>query len=102
MPHYHENYEETIYGVRGTLTFTVDGVSHEIQPGQTLCVAKGAVHSFASQHEDSAALAIITPGLLGADYFRELADVIGASAGGPPDPAAIGAVMQRHGLIPAI
>jgi hypothetical protein len=28
--------------------------------------------------------------------------VLRAAAGGPPDPAAIGEVMRRHGLTPAI
>ena len=47
-------------------------------------------------------LAIATPGVFGPAYFQEVADVIAAAAGGPPDPAAIGAVMRRHGLTPAL
>ena len=43
----------------------------------------------------------MTPGILGPDYFREVAAVFEAAAGGPPDLAAIAAVMSRHGLIPA-
>jgi hypothetical protein len=39
--------------------------------------------------------------VLGPDYFREVAAVVEAGAGGPPDLAAIGAVMRRHGLTPA-
>ncbi len=101
VPHYHEAYEETIYGVRGVLTFTVDGVAHDLAAGSALLVPRGAIHSFACNEVDAAALAIITPGLLGADYFRELGAVLEASAAGPPDFAAIGEVMQRHGLIPA-
>jgi hypothetical protein len=30
-----------------------------------------------------------------------MADVLKAATGGPPDPAAIGEVMRRHGLSPA-
>jgi hypothetical protein len=40
-------------------------------------------------------------GVFGAAYFREVRDVLAASAGGPPDHAALGAVMRRHGLTPA-
>jgi hypothetical protein len=29
-------------------------------------------------------LAIVTPGVLRPDYFREVAAVVGAAAGGPP------------------
>ena len=44
---------------------------------------------------------IATPALLGPAYFREIGEVLGASAGGPPDLAGIGEVMRRHGLTPA-
>ena len=67
-----------------------------------LCIRRGAVHHFDNTHdEDAKALAIVTPGILGPDYFRDVAAVIAAAAGGPPDLAAIGAAMQRHGLTPA-
>jgi quercetin dioxygenase-like cupin family protein len=102
VAHSHDAYEETIYGVKGTITFTVDGTPHDIGPGETLFIRRGAVHAFANARDvDATALAIITPGLLGADYFREAAAVIDAAAGGPPDFAAIGEVMRRHGLSPA-
>ena len=32
------------------------------------------------------------PGILGPDYFREMAAVIEAATGGPPDPAALAEV----------
>jgi quercetin dioxygenase-like cupin family protein len=103
LPHSHDAYEETIYGVKGTVTFTVEGTPHDVEPGGTLFIPRGAVHAFANTDDiDATALAIITPGLLGADYFREVAAVIDAAPGGPPDLVAIGEVMQRHGLTPAI
>jgi hypothetical protein len=46
-------------------------------------------------------LAIVTPGVLGPDYFRKIAAVVEAAASGPPNPAAIADVMRRHGLTPA-
>ena len=45
-------------------------------------------------------LAIATPGLFGPDYFHEVGGVLAASAGGPPDLAAVAEVMRRHGLTP--
>lgn len=103
VPHSHDAYEETIYGVVGTVTFTVEGTPHEIGPGATLFIPRGAIHAFANTGDvDATALAIITPGLLGAEYFREVAAVIDAAGGGPPDLAAISDVMRRHGLTPAI
>ena len=102
VPHSHDGYEETIYGLEGILTWTVEGVATEIGPGEALCIPRGAIHQFHNTGEfDAKALAIVTPGILGPDYFREVAAVLDAAAGGPPDFAAIGAVMRRHGLTPA-
>jgi quercetin dioxygenase-like cupin family protein len=100
-PHSHDGYEETIYGLNGTLVWTVEGQVHEVAPGEVLCIPRGAVHQFDNLGDlDARALAIVTPGILGPDYFREVAAVLDAAAGGPPDPAAIAAVMRRHGLTP--
>ena len=50
---------------------------------------------------DATFLAIATPGVFGPAYFREIGAVVAAAGGGPPDLAAIGEVMRRHGLTPA-
>lgn len=100
--HSHDNYDETLYGVEGALTMTVNGATTEVGPGDTLFIPRGVVHHFENVGEvESRTLAVITPGILGAAYFREIADVLSAAQGGPPDLAAIGAVMRRHGLTPA-
>ena len=44
--HSHDHYEETIYGLEGVLTWTVDGKPIEVGPGQALCIPRGAVHRF--------------------------------------------------------
>jgi len=98
----HDGYEETIYGIEGVLTWTVDGRAGDVGPHQVLCIRRGAVHRFDNNHSaDARMLAIVTPGILGPDYFREIAAVMKAAAGGPPEPRAIGEVMRRHGLTPA-
>jgi quercetin dioxygenase-like cupin family protein len=97
--HSHDGYEETIYGLRGVMTFTVDGNPVDIGPGDVLTIRRGVVHRFDNHGEaDASALAIVTPGILGPDYFREVAAL---AAAGRPDPVAIGEVMRRHGLTPA-
>jgi quercetin dioxygenase-like cupin family protein len=99
--HSHDGYEETIYGLEGTLTWTVEGTPIDVGPGEVLCIRRGDVHQFDNTHDvDAKALAVVTPGILGPDYFREVAAVLDAAAGGPPDLAAIAAVMRRHGLTP--
>ena len=102
IAHSHDAYEETIYGLTGTLTWTVEGHVHNVGPGQVLCIPRGAVHRFDNtSRADSTMLAVVTPGVLSPDYFRELAALVGATAGGPPNMTAIAAVMRRHGLTPA-
>ena len=102
VAHSHDGYEETIYGLGGVMTLTIEGVPTDLGPGEVLCIRRGVVHHFDNTHDvDAKALAVVTPGILGPDYFREVAAVFEAAAGGPPDLAAIAAVMSRHGLIPA-
>lgn len=101
VAHHHDAYEETIYGLEGVLTWTVGGQTTDVGPGDVLCIPRGVVHRFDNPHAaDASMLAIVTPGLLGPSYFREVAAVVDAAAGGPPDPAEIAAVMRRHGLTP--
>jgi len=100
--HSHDAYEETIFGLAGTMTWTVDGATIDVGPGDVLVIRRGVVHQFANAGDvDATALAVVTPGILGPDYFRELAEVAAAAAGGPPDLVAIEAIMRRHGLTPA-
>ena len=97
--HSHDGYEETIYGLTGVMTFTVAGDPVDVGPGEVLTIRRGVVHRFDNLGEaDASALAVVTPGTLGPDYFREIAAL---AASGPPDPVAVGEVMRRHGLTPA-
>jgi quercetin dioxygenase-like cupin family protein len=99
--HRHDGYVETIYGLDGALTWEVEGERVETGPGDVLRIPRGVAHSFHNVAEaDAKALAIVSPGVLGPEYFREIAAVI-ASSDGPPDLTAIAAVMERHGLTPA-
>ena len=102
VAHSHDGYEETIYGLDGVLSWTVEGTPTVVGPGEALLISRGAVHHFDNPGDvDARALTIVTPGILGPDFFREVAAVLDAAAGGPPDLAAIAAVMGRHGLTTA-
>ena len=101
LPHYHEHFDEAIYGLAGTLTFTVDGKSMPITAGETCFIPRGAVHGFDNHgQEDAKALAVITPALLGPNFFKEMGAIL--NAGGPPDVDKLKQVMAKHGLVPAI
>jgi quercetin dioxygenase-like cupin family protein len=100
--HSHDGYDETIYGLEGVLTWAIEGSPTDVGPGEALFIPRGAVHHFDNSHDiDAKALAVVTPGILGPDFFREVAAILDAAAGGPPDLAAVAAVMRRHGLTPA-
>ena len=97
--HKNDAYEEVLYGIKGVLTWTVDGTAIEVGPGQALCVPRGAVHRFENLgHEDAKQLAVISPAIMGPAYFREAAEVIHAASGGPPDREKMIDVFRRHGM----
>lgn len=100
--HSHDHYEETIYGIRGVSTWTVNGRAIAVGPGQALCIPRGAVHRFDNHGtEDVTALCVITPAAIGPEYFREAAALVAAAGGREPDRAAMVDLMRRHGLTPA-
>jgi quercetin dioxygenase-like cupin family protein len=101
-PHSHDGFEETIYGIEGATTWTIDDETIDVGPGEAVCVRRGQIHGFQNHGDvDATFLAIATPAAFGPAYFREISEVLAASAGGPPDLTALGEVMRRHGLTPA-
>jgi len=101
LPHYHKLYDETIYGLEGVVTFTVEGNSVDIGPGESLFIQRGAVHGFTNLRQTEVkALAVITPALLGPDLFKEVAAIV--NDGGPPDLEKLKAVLAKHGLVAVV
>src|SRR5262245_11952715 len=101
LPHSHDAYDETAYGLEGTMTWTLDGRKIENRPGDVPFIPRGRVHGFENLGDVPArGLAVISPGILRPDFFREVAAILGA--GGPPDLGKVAEVMRRHGLTPAV
>jgi len=101
IAHSHEAFDETVYGLSGVLTWTLDDQQVRVGPGDVLFIARGHVHQFVNlDAQDARQLSAITPGLLGPEYFQEIAEVV--NAGGPPNVERIMEVMRRHGLRPAL
>ena len=99
-PHSHTHYDETVYGLEGVMTFTVNDHRVDLGPGDSFFIPRGAVHGFNNLKETTAkALAVTSPALIGPEYFRDVAAIV--NAGEPPDLEKIKAVMTRHGLVPA-
>ena len=87
--------------VEGVLTFAVDGKTVPIGPGESYSIPRGAVHGFENLNQtDAKALAVVTPALIGPDFFKESAAIV--NAGGPPDVEKLKAVLAKHGLVAAM
>jgi quercetin dioxygenase-like cupin family protein len=98
VPHHHESWDETIYGLGGVSIWRIDGQDIALAPGQTVFIRRGVVHGFRNDSQEAArCLCMLTPGVLGPAYFREMAALL---ASGAPDPAAMEATMLRYGLVP--
>lgn len=101
--HYHEAYEETVFGLEGILTWTVDGKAIDVAKGESVCIRRGVVHRFDNNgSKDAKVLCIVTPAKVSPEYFRETAEVLREAAGGPPDKQKLSDIMVRHGLIPVL
>ncbi len=101
LAHIHEHFDETIYGLSGILTFTIDGKVIEIAAGETCFIPRGATHGFDNLNQvEAKGLAVITPALLGPIFFEEAAAVV--NAGGPPDLEKLRLVFAKYGLIPVM
>lgn len=100
IAHYHRDVDEAVYGLEGTVTTTVNGVRHEVGPGDVVFIPRGAVHAHENLHDrTSRALVVLTPGTIGRRYFEDIAAEVAAPGG--PSPARMKEIMQRHGLVPA-
>jgi len=51
IAHSHDAFDETIYGLEGVLTMTLNGQSIEVGPGEALLIPRGAVHRYVASQE---------------------------------------------------
>jgi mannose-6-phosphate isomerase-like protein (cupin superfamily) len=102
LPHIHRKYDETIFGVDGTMTWTLRDKAREVRRGATLLIPRGTPHFYANRtHTTARVLCLQTPGVLGPEYYLEIAALYRSGHHGHhPDLAAIGAVMSRYGIVP--
>src|SRR6266487_4756358 len=100
VPHHHRDWEETIYGLQGVVTWTVSGKRVDVGPGDDLFIPRGVVHGFANETQAvTKMLCILTPGVLGPEFFREMGALMDGPI--PPNPVKMRETMTRYGLIPA-
>jgi quercetin dioxygenase-like cupin family protein len=101
MPHYHEAFDELVRGHKGVATWVVNGKTTELRPGDELLVPRGATHHFTNRTKETIEfICHVTPELLGAPYFEDVARIVNVD--GLPDFDALQLVMRKHGLVPAL
>ncbi|MEO7306345.1 MAG: cupin domain-containing protein [Ferruginibacter sp.] len=101
VPHYHEQFDETVNGLVGTTTILLDGKVIQINPGDSVLIPRGTVHQIANKTKQAIEfLCEIRPGVFGYEYFRDIASIVNVS--GPPDIERFKATMRTHGLVPVI
>jgi mannose-6-phosphate isomerase-like protein (cupin superfamily) len=99
LPHIHRKCDETIFGVDGTMTWTLGDKPTQVRRGTTVFIPRGTPHSFANlTHTAARILCLQTPGVMGIEYYLEIASI--CCTGSDPDLAGIGAIMGRYGVIP--
>ncbi|HYV88545.1 MAG TPA: cupin domain-containing protein [Candidatus Polarisedimenticolia bacterium] len=95
--HSHSGNEEIVYVLEGKLRYSVGDETRDLAPGDRMHTPRGVVHAFSNPHETAArALIMLTPDI-GAQYFRDIAEIAGAPGG--PDPAKMAAMMTKYGLV---
>jgi quercetin dioxygenase-like cupin family protein len=98
-PHSHANNDECVYVLEGTLRYAVDADTRDLGAGEWMYSPKGSIHQFSNPFDGQARALIVQSPDIGAQYFLDVQAT--ARAGGPPDKAALVAVMARYGLVPA-
>ena len=95
--HSHSGNEEIVYVLEGKLRYSVGDETRDLGPGDRMHTPRGVVHAFSNPHDQPAkALIMLTPDI-GAQYFRDIAEIAGAAGG--PDPAKMAAMMGKYGLV---
>ncbi|MFE7802856.1 cupin domain-containing protein [Nocardia sp. NPDC057440] len=72
-PHHHTKSTEIFYVLAGTMEFLVDGELQSVSTGGLVVVPPGTVHAFGASADGPAEfLAVLTPGIVRFEYFRQL------------------------------
>ncbi len=94
--HTHEREDEISHVTAGRLGVQIGEEVLEAGPGDTVFKPRGVPHAFWNPRDEPLRfLEVITPAGF-EEYFADIAPLL--NAGGPPDVAALGAVMSRYAL----
>jgi quercetin dioxygenase-like cupin family protein len=95
--HSHSNNDEITYCLEGTLRISVGDEVRDLKPGEWGYTPRGVTHGFSNPHDRAARVLVVLTPDIGAQYFRDVAEVVGLPGG--PSPAKIAEVISRYGLV---
>lgn len=98
LPHTHTNEDEYSFVLEGEVGVLIGEDEYRATPGTYILKPRGVLHTFWNPGPRAARiLEIISPaGFEG--YFDEMAEVLSAAAGGPPDFDKMGEIAGKYGL----
>ncbi len=99
-PHSHADNDEYVYGLAGTLRYTVDGRTRDVRAGDHVVSPRGSVHGFSNPYDEPARVLIVQSPDIGRGYFAEIRDVLAEA--GAPDRAKMAKIMERYNLKVAV
>jgi quercetin dioxygenase-like cupin family protein len=97
-PHRHLETVDSFYILEGELTLLVAGETVKAQPNAYAFVPPGNVHTFSNPGEEPVRVLNV---MALAGFEQYLKEAAAASAGGPPDPAVLGAIAANYDFQPA-
>lgn len=96
--HFHETLHDMFYVLEGTLSISVDGEMHELEPDSFICVPPRTPHAISNAAAVPVRfLNLATPS--GWESFMR--DLSAASADGRPDPDEVAGIAQKYDWYPA-
>jgi hypothetical protein len=100
IPHFHRDYDETVMGINGITHWILDGQRRELGPSEQLYIPRGMTNCVLNLHQSPARIqCLLIPGVIGPEYFRELAALERTGSFGFPRREEVHAVMARYGII---
>jgi quercetin dioxygenase-like cupin family protein len=95
-PHYHTNDDESFHVLEGRVEFFADGQWHEVAPGGTIFMPRGAVHGFRNVGTTPSRMLLSTTPSGVEVFFARCADEF-AKPGGPDMPRVM-EISAEHGI----
>jgi hypothetical protein len=100
IPHFHRDYDETVMGIDGITHWILDGQRRELGPSEQLYIPRGMTNCVLNLHQSPARIqCLLIPGVVGPEYFQELAALKGSGSFGFRKREEVEAVMARYGII---